>query len=275
MATQSTVPILSKTIRVLETLSESKRQALFEYFRDWGKAGDGNAIKFALEGLKGDARLDVALAAFDGWAEDDIAAAADYASTLTSGGSDYLVFAIPERYLAESLEGALDWAVHRSPQLYRNHVMQYTIIEWNRGNDGSDSAKWLATHLEGKDRLQIYEETAVREVVENLAQQDFNRARDFLSSLDSLEGQQVGVGVLIDHWANTDPAAAANWLEEIISSAGDLATDGSYDDAYRVMAFRLVETDVAAAQKWADRISDDSDYESVVNRLSDKLKHSQ
>ena len=182
---------------------------------------------------------------------------------------------MPERHVAHDPIEAADWALNRTSTLYRNHAIQHTIIEWNRGNDGSESAAWLVGHLAEKDRLQLYEKTAVREITETLARQDLRTAREFINSLDSLEGQQAGISVLIDHWANEDLEKADRWLEDLVSQAGSFASDGTYDEAYRVMAFRIVDHDVEAAQRWINRISDDSEYNSVLDKLRSKLAHSQ
>jgi hypothetical protein len=128
-------------------------------------------------------------------------------------------------------------------------------------------------------------------LVSEIANEDKNKAVDFLSHLPDTKLRQQGYGMLASQLSFTDPKAASAWALSLpadvapnavgssvsVWARSDPAAAGNWikglsgkvrDNAISSYSYAIVETDPAGAANWASTISDVEQRKKVLRRAT-------
>ena len=88
-------------------------------------------------------------------------------------------------------------------------------------------------------------DNGLAEIISRWAQSDPAAAADWVSSLSQREGTELVVSRVVDAWANSDPAGVANWINS-------LPPNPERDRLVEEIVNRWAEEDPNAARDWID-----------------------
>ena len=138
----------------------------------------------------------------------------------------------------------------------RNQALDMVIDELYRTNP--QDAKDLAAKMTDE----AMKASVVERVANRMAREDPAQAIAYAMALPAgAAGRTQAIAEVVDEWAESDPDAAGQWLNQQPKSA-------ETDEARRNYAMEIRRTDPEAAVAWANTITDDAQREQTVMRVA-------
>ena len=227
----------------------------------WASAEPELAFSWVNDLTEGDrARLKGSMIA--GIADNDPAAAADYAYQLASMGdkdADRMLGIVTSRVLGSGghLEASV-WAENLPDGSMRAAALDRVAHDYV-AHDPEGAAAW-AERFAG----QAHNARVIEEVGDEWAERDPVAAIDWLNSLDAGAGKSSGLSSAFGEWAKRDPTAASQHLVSMPESP-------DRDSAISGFSRRLASENPQAAIAWASEINDANSRENALVRAGQSM----